>query len=318
MLIDWLKIIGVVGGLVGLLFSVRGVGRHFGWAPEWQRKCMHVALGTTALAFPWVFSAAWQVWAVCGLGAGVMVAVRTLPALRRTVGCSLHNVGRASFGELFFALAIGLLFALADGERLLYLLPLAILTLADSSAALIGRHFGHNQFPVLGGQKSWQGVMTFGGVAALLTMGSLHQLTSLSWPTILLFTLLITLLCTLTEAVAWHGLDNLLVPLVGYLALVAFGDMASGLLVAQLAALATVAVVVCLSPFPLATHTTLTGILVSFCLWSGGPLLWLPALLLPPLLLLLHRRVEKRQRVPLPTLLDTMPVSYWLALRGAS
>lgn len=314
MILDWVKIIGIVGGLVGLLFSVRGMGRHFGWHPEWQRKCMHVALGTTALSFPWLFGAAWQVWAVCGLGAGVMVAVRTVPKLRRTVGCSLHNVGRASFGELLFALAIGLLFALADGELLPYLLPLAILTLADSSAALVGRRWGRHRFPVLAGQKSWEGVLTFGGVTTLLTSSALSYFTPLPWPTILLLTLLITLLCTLTEAVAWHGLDNLLVPLTGYLALVAFGDLASGLLVLQLLGLAFVSIVLCCLPASLATHTRLMGILVGFCLWSGGPLLWLPLLLV---LLLTHTVVEKHFGGQLLAPFEDMPVHYWLALAGA-
>ena len=50
-----------------------------------------------------------------GLVLSWMLAVRTMPALNERFGCVLHDAGRASRGELYFALAIAGLLLLAYG-----------------------------------------------------------------------------------------------------------------------------------------------------------------------------------------------------------
>lgn len=320
---EWINIIGVVGGLVALLCGVATLGRCHGWHPEWQRKILHVALGSTALTFPWLFGPAWQVWAVCGLGATVMIAVRMVPQLRRRVGTSLHEVGRTTCGELLFALTIGALYTITQntGEQdhiLHYVLPLAVLTWADSAAALVGTRWGRHRFTVLDGQKSWEGVVAFALVSGVVTALGLTLLTSLPWPVLLLVTALVVFISTCTEAVAWRGLDNLLVPTAVYLMLnsVPINDLT--LLTGQVAGALLITVTVLIMPRQLPLHTRFTATLAIFCCWSGSVLVWLPAVLA---LLLIQAVFEKavaarpNQLLALP--LDAMPVYYWLALRGA-
>lgn len=311
MVMEWLKIVGVVSGLVGLLYGVHRVGRRYQWHPEWQRKTLHVGLGLTALSFPWLFDATWQVAAVSLLGTAVMMTVRLVPGLRQSVGCTLHRVGRSSLGELLFALAIVLLFALAQGSPIRYLLPLAILTLADTAAALVGTHWGRRRFQVLDGEKSWEGVGAFALVTCVLATLFLALLTSLSWPMVLLLSVFVTLIGTCTEAIAWRGLDNLLVPLAGFLTLATTLDGGVIVLLYQLAGMTLISVAVQMSPLSRMPHSALTAVLVSTCLWIGGPLLWLPVLLA---LLLAHAVAAKRLNRQILAPFDALPMHYWLAL----
>lgn len=312
MMIDWLKVMAVVMALVGLLCTVRQLGKRYNWPPEWQRKTLHVALGLTALTFPWLFDQVWPVMAICGMGGVIMLALRCVPALRRRLGRTLHDVNRTSTGELLFALAIALLFALAHRTPARYVIPLAILTLADTAAALVGARWGKATFAVPDGQKSWAGVAAFGTVTGAITFPLLLGLTARAWPTVLVITLSLTALVTLLEALAWHGQDNLLIPVGGYLALSHWLTMGDGFLLYQLAGLGGLVSLGYALRGELAPHTALMVLVAFYCLWSGGALLWLLGLLA----FLLARLVLHRQ--PLSTMnypFDAMSTAHWLLVR---
>ncbi|HRW05950.1 MAG TPA: hypothetical protein P5121_12680 [Caldilineaceae bacterium] len=312
-MIVWLKIVLVVGALVGLLVVVRGLGTRRHWHPEWQRKALHMALGLTATTFPWLFRAIWPVWTICGAGILIMGSLRYVPMIRRRLGGTLHDVQRDSTGELLFALAIALLFGLAHTAPVVYVVPLAILTVADSAAALVGLYGGRNCFATPFGRKSWEGVAAFVLTALGVTMPLLAWLTPLPWPTLLLVTATVVLLTTLVEAIAWHGHDNLLIPVAGYLTLtLALAEPAS-LLLDHLALFAGVNLLFVPLWQQLPTHTTLTGLLIFATLWLGGPLLWLAGLLV-----LLFGRLLRRQQphTVVPFRLDALPAHFWLAFVG--
>lgn len=311
MIVDYLKVTGVIFALVSLLVGVRLLGKRYHWHPEWQRKTLHVALGLTALTFPWLFDTSWPVLMICTVGGLILLALRGVPYLRRHLGGSLHDVNRTSAGELLFALAIALLFALTQHSPVLYVLPLAILTVADTAAALVGTWWGQHHFAVPGGHKSWEGVATFGVVSLVLTVPLLRWLTTLPWSTLLLVALTVTLLTTLVEAIAWHGLDNLLIPVGGYLALTLLLLGENGFLLYQLTIFGGLAISAQALPAWLAPHTRLTGLLTVYCLWIGGPLLWLVGLLA----LLLGHLVVRQQTTPAfihP--FDAMPTAHWFLI----
>lgn len=309
---DWLKVTAVVLALVGLLCTVRRWGQRYCWPPEWQRKTLHVALGLTALTFPWLFAQVWPVLVICGSGGVIMLALRRVPALRRRLGRTLHDVNRTSTGELLFALAIALLFALAHQAPVRYVISLAILTLADTAAALVGARWGKATFAVPDGEKSWAGVAAFGAVTGVITFPLLLGLTERAWPALLLITLSLTALVTMVEALAWHGQDNLLIPLGGYLALTHWLPLSEGALLYQLAILIGLTSLAYAWRGELAPHTVLTALVTGYCLWLGGPLLWLIGLLG------FLRAQLALQRQPLPTInqpFDAMVTAHWLLVR---
>lgn len=311
MMVDWLKVMAVVLALVGLLCTVHRLGKRHNWPPEWQRKTLHVALGLTALTFPWLFDQVWPVMAICGMGGVIMLALRCVPALRRRLGRTLHDVNRTSAGELLFALAIALLFALAHGTPARYVIPLAILTLADTAAALVGAQWGKAIFAVPDGQKSWAGVAAFGTVTALITFPLLLGLTERSWLVVLVVTLSLTALVTLLEALAWHGQDNLLIPVGGYLALTHLLAAGDEFLLAQLILLAGLAMLAALLRNHVAPHTVLMALATCYCLWGGGPLLWLVGLLA----CLLVRLGGQATMATVKSPFDAVSTAQWLLVR---
>lgn len=215
------KIAGSVALLAVVLAAVGALGRRLALQPEVARKIIHVALGLYCLTFPLVFSAAWEVAAVCALAGVVFVVARSAPAL----GQGLHGVKRFSYGELLFALSVALLFYLKDGHYvlalhgvqseprlILYVLPLLILTLCDAASALVGVNYGKNFFAVEEGVKSVEGVVAFIVTAWLASLIALLLLTDLPRGDVIVLALITALFGALFEAASWKGLDNLFIP----------------------------------------------------------------------------------------------------------
>lgn len=219
--ISLIKIVGSVILLAGVLVGVGVLGRRLKIQPELARKIIHVSLGLYCLSFPWVFSQAWEVAAVCLLAGGVFVIARARPSL----GEGLHGVKRFSYGELLFAVSVALLFWLKDGhyslaerglqsepQLILYILPLLILTLCDAASALIGVNYGRMQFPVEEGVKSVEGVVTFILTAWIAALVALLLFTDLGRGDVIVLALIAALFGSLFEAASWRGLDNLFIP----------------------------------------------------------------------------------------------------------
>ncbi len=212
--------------LVGVLYIVaHGARLH----PEVRRKIVHVSLGLYCLSFPLIFSHAWEVALTCALAIGVFALARG--ALRGTLGAGLHSVSRCSYGEVYFSISVAALFALYDlaAPHMLgaafYVLPLAILTVSDAAAAIVGQRFGRRRFRIWGASKSWEGVAAFAVTAWLLSCLCLTLLTDLGTAEIGRLALAVTAASAAIEAMSSRGLDNLFIPLGAYLVLT---NVASG------------------------------------------------------------------------------------------
>ena len=211
-------VLGILGVLAALGFSMAGLR----WwqtrravAPETVRKALHGLMGGVALTLPWVFEALWPVAVLAGLSVALMLAVRRVPLLRRHVGGVLHGVGRRSYGEVCFPVAVCALFALSGGGGLSYTIPLLLLTLADSAAALVGVRLGRMRYATLDGFKSGEGSLAFFLVALPCVLVPLLA-SGTSLAASLLMALTVGAVTTLVEASSWRGLDNLFVPLGGF------------------------------------------------------------------------------------------------------
>lgn len=287
----WLGI-GLVLAIFSVLFGSLWLLRRFGSPnPELTRKLLHIGMGLTTLSLPWLFNEAWPVVLLAGLSIITLLAMRLVPFLKESVGGVVAGVKRFSLGEVYFPLAVALLFVLfqrdsttsPDRKLMLYCIPLLLLTLADATAALIGTRYGQWRYPTADGEKSAEGSLGFFFSGFFSVHIPLLLFTDVGRAETLLIAVLLAWLSMMFEAIAWRGLDNLILPLVSYLLLKIYFGLDAADLVARLI------VTGILSAFLLAyrTRSTLVGsgvlgaFLVGYISWALGGWHWL----LPPFML---------------------------------
>jgi len=193
--------------------------------PEIRRKLMHISMGMLALSFPWIFSQSYHVWLLATLATLALLTVRCTRLLKVRIGGAIYTICRKSYGELCFPVAIATLYSLADGQLLLYMIPLLILTFADSLAALVGVYYGRHRYQSPDGSKTLEGsfamfIVSMGCVIVPLSISS-----SMTFETILLIAFNLAMVITLVEAVSWRGLDNFMIPVAGIFLLRAYLPM---------------------------------------------------------------------------------------------
>lgn len=201
-----------VAVLLGLMAVVRAFARKWAFTPEVQRKLVHIGTGLYALTLPWLFTDRWPVFMLVALTLIVMVVLRLPRFAKGGIGETLHGVERQSYGDILLALAVGTVFLLADGNALFYVLPIAILTLADAAAALTGSRYGRKFFTVEDGRKSIEGSVAFFMVALILSMVCLLLLSDVPRGNVILLALIVAAFGTLVEADSWRGFDNFFLP----------------------------------------------------------------------------------------------------------
>lgn len=290
----WLGVLGVLASLGGAFLATRLLQRFASPHPELLRKLIHVLMGLVATGFPWLFDRAWPVLLLAGGSLLALILLRSGMAATRSLQGVLHGVKRTSWGELLFPISVALLFVLADGDPLLYSVPILILTLADAVAALIGVYYGQLTFSTLEGNKSIEGSFAFFIVAFLCVHIPVLLFAQTGRLESLLIGLLMGTIVMMFEAVAWRGLDNLFIPLASYALLRSYLTMDGTQLSVRLV------VILLLGGFLLLwrRRTTLDDSalvgagLVAYGAWAIGGLEWL----LTPLLVflvatLLTRRV---------------------------
>lgn len=229
-----LATMGVISGALGLLFGiVLFLARRFEIHPELSRKAVHVGMGLAVLPLPWLFDSSWPVWTLGLLAVLGLMFLRALPRRAQGVGSVLGGVNRQSLGELFFPVAVAVLFQLSAGDWLLYVIPIAILSLADATAALIGVRYGTLPYLTTDGVKSVEGSVAGFVVAFMTVLVPLLLWTDVPRAETLLLSLTIALLVMLFEGISWGGIDNLLVPFGAYAFLQGYVDMTAAQLLVR-------------------------------------------------------------------------------------
>ncbi len=199
-------------GILGLIRGIGVAGGRLGWHPEIQRKAIHVATGLFAIALPFLVSDRWPVALLIALGIVVMAAMR-VPALAGNFGSALHGVGRKSYGEILLALAVGFVFLRSRDNLILYALPVTVITLSDTAAALAGTAYGRRHFTIERGSKSVEGVAMFFLVTWVVAMSMLLLFTDVTRENVFLLGITVAAFGALVEMDSWRGLDNLFVPI---------------------------------------------------------------------------------------------------------
>lgn len=177
---------------------------------ELTRKFVHISIGSFAAFWPFFLS-----WDQIELLALAFLIVITTSSLLTIFG-SIHIIGRKTFGELIFAISIGLI-AFITHDRLIYMTAMLHLSLADGLAAILGTKYGQKfRYSVFDQPKTLVGSAVF--LITSLILVSIYFMVSHAggaWPTMLW----LPVATTLFENIGLRGTDNVLVPSIVALAL---------------------------------------------------------------------------------------------------
>lgn len=208
----------VVALIVISIGAMSGIARRFKLHPEVARKSLHVSLGLLALALPWAFSDLRPVMIVAAASLAFLTLLRSSPQLRMSLGHSLHAVKRNSLGEIYFVLGISIA-VLTARNSIDYAIAILILTFADPAAAAVGMRFGRHPYGCPDGRKSLEGSVAFFVIAVLVPMIILETFTAIAMTEAWCLSVTLAAICTLAEAFAGKGRDNIAVPVAGLLTL---------------------------------------------------------------------------------------------------
>lgn len=204
----------VIFVFVGLLAGLRCCGRAV--QPETSRKLFHVSMGLFVLTLPLLFASIWPVVVLSALTIIMMIALRRVASLKAKLGSVICGVKRRSLGEIYFPLGVGSVFCLSNGDRVLYSVPILILALADTAAALVGLRYGRLRFRAMDGYKSVEGSIAFFAVSFASVFISLRSFGCAGGGEAALMALALSFILMIVEALAWRGMDNALIPLCGF------------------------------------------------------------------------------------------------------
>jgi phytol kinase len=181
----------------------------YGWRKHWLngeigRKFVHITVGTF-VAF-WPFFMDWEDIRILSLAFFVVV----LLSMQLGIFRAINSVLRPTYGEIFFALSVGLL-TVVTVSKSIYAVAILQMALADGFAAIVGTYYGReNKYHLFGRTKSIVGSLTFFVISlALLTGYALLSNAGLAWQ----YVVIAAAGATLVENIAALGFDNLFVPI---------------------------------------------------------------------------------------------------------
>jgi len=291
----WLVVMLAFGLVVALLAVLRVYQVLAHPEPEMVRKLFHLMGGLFGLSLPWLFQQMAQVLALAAAITVLFVALRAVPALRAGPGQVLAGVKRKTVGEFCFIASFCLLFWLARGNKLLYGVPLMVLAVADTFAALVGAAYGKYRFRTRRGRKSMEGMAAFFLAAFFCVHIPVLLFTDTTRLESLLIAVNLALMVMMAEAAAWWGLDNLIIPLFSYALLNSFLPMEAAQLAEHLAFLLVVSLFIRIwrNRTTLADDALFGASLWGYVVWALAGWRWL----LPPLLVILsYTTITKQAR----------------------
>jgi phytol kinase len=171
---------------------------------ELSRKFVHITVGTF-VAF-WPFFLSWN--QIVFLSGAFLVGIIASKYLK--IFQAIHSVQRPTWGEIFFAVAVGII-AFVTQSKGIYAAALLQMSLADGLAAIVGLRFGAgSRYKVFSSTKSVAGTLTFFVISLTLLVGY-SIVTEAYLP--LAFLVLLAAGTSLVENLGVKGLDNIMVPL---------------------------------------------------------------------------------------------------------
>jgi len=170
-----------------------------------SRKFIHIVVGSLVALGPFYLS--WTEIIILSVGFIFVVGISRYFNIFQ----SIHAVERPTWGEVFFALAVGALVFITN-EPWIYAAALLHMSLADGLAAVVGVTWGRRtSYMIFRHPKSLVGSVTFFAVSVAILFGYSAMSGS---PLNLGIILGLAIMATAIENLGVAGLDNLLVPVV--------------------------------------------------------------------------------------------------------
>lgn len=210
----------IIAGAYLLLFIIGEVVYHvFKSNAEVSRKLVHSGSGMIGLFLPVLITNHWIILALCIGFTSILYLSLKFNFLK-----SINAVDRNSTGSILFPVVLYLCFLqyTLSQNLLFYYAPILVLAISDPLAALLGKKWPVGQFKIRSYPKSLMGSGAF-LISAFATLYILLvNLTDYPAQTILLWVGITAIAATIIEAVSINGFDNVTVPLVVLLLLMAF------------------------------------------------------------------------------------------------
>ncbi len=214
MVIEWKSILLIALILFAALTSIKIFEKNLN--SEAKRKIFHIVMGLTMLILPYIFTSYLSVGILALIGLAIMYILKHT-RLKNSIGSVLYSVDRESLGEVFFIISVFLVFYLSKGNKILYSVPILVLTFADSTAALIGKNYAKKDLAQLNeDSKSIEGSFMFFMVAFMVTLVPILLYTQVGREETLIIATIIGFNVALIEMISHTGNDNLLIPLTTY------------------------------------------------------------------------------------------------------
>ena len=189
------------------------------WQPplEYTRKLAHVGAGAIALFMPVLFSTHWPVLLLAAMFSAALLISRRSGWL-----ISLQLPARRGKGDILFLWAVYLVFLLADGNRVIFQVPVLVLTVGDAAAALIGQRYGRTRYHLGENTRTVEGSMAFVVTAFLSVLILLFVSVGMPLSQSAVLSLVVATVAGSVEALTTRGLDNASVPIGTLLLLTVF------------------------------------------------------------------------------------------------
>lgn len=182
---------------------------------ESARKLIHIVVGSYVAFWPFFISFE----AIQAISAAFLLVV--IASLKFNIFKAIHGVARQTWGEVLFAVGIGLVAVLTD-EPWIFAACILHLSVADGLAALTGLRWGKKtMYVIAGSRKSLVGTGVFWLCSLIITATAIYFIPYLQIDSRSLL-IWIPLATALSENLGFGGTDNVLVPVIVYLGLTAY------------------------------------------------------------------------------------------------
>jgi phytol kinase len=193
-----------LAGVAGLIVIGEYLRRVHLFQTEVTRKFIHISVAIFAASWPFFLE-----WNQIYLISMLMLAGNVFSRLLG-IFSAIHGVQRRTWGEIFYAVGIGMT-AILSQNKWSFAAAMLVMGLSDGLAALVGTLIDDvRRYKILGHTKSVAGTMTF-FFTTLIVLFFCASIGHLTAGVAVLFGLAVA--ATLVENVSFGGTDNLLVPL---------------------------------------------------------------------------------------------------------
>jgi uncharacterized protein (TIGR00297 family) len=204
-------------GIATALYLLEKAHRKFHWNNLVTRKFVHVLIGFLVCMVAFVSPSPMPIIAV----ASVFLFINFF-AVRKNKLKSIH-VDTISYGTVYYPLAVLILsFWIYESDRIIFIVSILLLSVADTVASLIGRKFGRNHFVLIGEKKSLIGALAMFVTASIIISTGLIAGYHIRYDHAFLYAMVIAIPIAAVELLSIRGSDNLLVPLLSALLLKGF------------------------------------------------------------------------------------------------